>query len=59
MIAVYCPRHGSEVLMSERRIRSLRNAPTALELDVECYCGERITVRTGRRRTGARTRSDW
>lgn len=59
MIAVYCPRHGADVLMSERRIRCLRNAATAVELDVECYCGERITVRTGRLRTGPRTRSDW
>lgn len=49
MFVIRCPRHGSRVLVSERRIRALRNTGTGILLDVECWCGQRVLLRTGRR----------
>lgn len=49
MLAVFCPRHGTRVLLSERRIRALRNTDHGILIEVECYDGERIVLRTGRR----------
>ncbi|HXV93538.1 MAG TPA: hypothetical protein VD813_09595 [Pseudonocardia sp.] len=49
MLTVHCPRHGSRVLLSERRIRAVHNTPDGIVLDVECHDGERILVVTGRR----------
>lgn len=48
MLAVHCPRHGCRVLLTERRIRALHNTPRGIVLEVECDCGERITLVTGR-----------
>lgn len=48
MLVVHCPRHGAQVLLSERRIRALRNTPRGIVLEVECHDGERIVLVTGR-----------
>jgi hypothetical protein len=37
-------------LVTETRIRSLRNTADAIMVDVECWCGRYVTVRTGRPR---------
>jgi hypothetical protein len=48
MFAIDCPVHGSKVLVGTRRIRSLVNTASGILLDVECYCGARVTAGTGR-----------
>ena len=50
MFTIDCPTHGAKMLLSERRIRSLRNTDTGIVLVVECYCGHRQKILTGRRR---------
>ena len=49
MFAVHCPRHGSRVLLSERRIRALHHTDNGIVIEAECYDGERVFVVTGRR----------
>jgi hypothetical protein len=49
MFSAYCPRHRSNVLLSEGQIRGLSNLDGSIVVDVECYDGERIRVVTGRR----------
>lgn len=49
MFTVHCSQHGSEVLLSERRIRTLHHTPRGLDLEWECWCGSRGWIRTGRR----------
>lgn len=48
MLFITCPVRGDE-LIPERRIRSLTNTPTGIVLSVDCFCGQRHRVRTGRR----------
>ncbi|MGH3775558.1 MAG: hypothetical protein ACRDRR_07440 [Pseudonocardiaceae bacterium] len=48
MFAVHCPRHGTRVLLTERRIRALHNTGTGIVIEAECYDGERVFVVTGR-----------
>ena len=55
MFVIDCPAHGSRVLLSERRIRNLRNTDAGVLLDLECYCGHVERIRTGRRHSTART----
>lgn len=50
MFTIDCPNHGTRMLLTERRIRSLRNTDSGIILELECYCGHRATVCTGRRR---------
>jgi len=50
MFTVKCPRHGSEVLLSERGIESLRNTAAGIEVRWVCHCGHRGSLLTGRRR---------
>ena len=50
MLSIHCPTHKSEVLVTERRIRSMRNTEHGIVMDVECYCGTHVTIRTGRKR---------
>jgi hypothetical protein len=50
MFSVHCPQHGSEVLLPERRIESLRNTMAGIEVRWVCYCGHRGSFMTGRRR---------
>jgi len=54
MFAVYCPRHGTEVLLDERRIRGLTNVEGAILVELECYDGELILLVTGRGRHAQR-----
>jgi hypothetical protein len=49
MFSVHCPRHGSRVLLSERRIRDLHNTPDGIVVELECHDGARIRLVTGRR----------
>ncbi|WP_433088926.1 hypothetical protein ACQP1P_21975 [Dactylosporangium sp. CA-052675] len=48
MFVIDCPAHRSRVLLSERRVRSLRNTDAGVLLDLECYCGHVERIRTGR-----------
>lgn len=55
MFVIECPQHGSQVLVTERRIRALRNTARGILLEVECWCGQRVVIRTGQRqRPGSR-----
>ena len=49
MFSVHCPIHGSEVLLPERRIESLRNTARGIEVSWVCYCGHHGSFLTGRR----------
>jgi len=51
MFVVSCPAHGRQSMVPETRIRHPRNTPPGIRLDVECWCGTRITIHTGRRRS--------
>lgn len=48
MFVIDCPAHRSRVLLSERRIRSLRNTDAGVLVDLECYCGHVERLHTGR-----------
>jgi len=48
MLSISCPSHGSRVLVGIRRIRSLINTESGIVLVIECYCGMRVVLRTGR-----------
>jgi hypothetical protein len=48
VLRVHCPRHRSEVLLPESRIRALHNTDHGIVVVVECFDGERIVLRTGR-----------
>jgi hypothetical protein len=50
MFRVECPRHGSDVLLSEHAIESLHNRPDGIEVRWRCHCGHRGSMLTGRRR---------
>jgi hypothetical protein len=58
MFTIECPndeahsdasRRRSRVLVTETRIRALRNTADGILLDIECWCGQWVTLRTGRR----------
>jgi hypothetical protein len=57
MFTIECPTHDSRVLVTETRIRDLRNTQGKILLDVECWCGTHVTIRTGRQVTGVFTRT--
>jgi hypothetical protein len=50
MFSVNCPRHGSEVLLTERHITALEPGDGHLTVRWECWCGHRGSHRTGRPR---------
>ena len=60
MFAIDCPTHKSQVLVTDRRIRSLANTDHGIVIDVECWCGTHVTLVTGRsaERAAARTLSN-
>lgn len=58
MFVAYCPTHGREVLLGERRIRGLRNGAQGIEVELECWDGERLLVRTGRPRPAVAARAE-
>ena len=41
-------------MVPETRIRGLHNTAHGILVDVECWCGTRVAIRTGRRRAGVR-----
>ena len=41
MFSVHCPRHGSEVLLGNNRIRGIERSGDRLTVRWECYCGHR------------------
>jgi hypothetical protein len=55
MFSVHCPTHGTEVLLSERRIRAMRATPAGFDVDWECWCGTRGSMHASRAMAG-RTR---
>ncbi|HKH06123.1 MAG TPA: hypothetical protein VKA65_13225 [Acidimicrobiales bacterium] len=43
MLAVHCPRHGAEVLLSARQVRGIEGRGPTLALHYTCHCGHRGT----------------
>lgn len=58
MFEVYCPAHGTAVLLSIGRIEHIHSTPRGLALDWRCWCGQVGRTIGGRtpvaRRSGAR-----
>ena len=50
MFTVQCPRHGSEVMLTERRITGLEPDGDRLTVRWVCWCGFQGSHRTGRSR---------
>lgn len=50
MFSVYCPRHGSDVLLTSRRIVGIDRTDDRLTVRWECWCGQRGSHATGRTR---------
>lgn len=50
MFTVNCPRHGTDVLLSEGAIESMQNTGAGIEVRWICHCGHRGSMTTGRRR---------
>ncbi len=48
MFSVRCPRHGSDVLLSERHITGIERTGDHLKVSWVCWCGHRGSHRTGR-----------
>jgi hypothetical protein len=54
MFSVYCPGHGSQVLLGHRNIVRIVNGEDGIHLHWQCRCGTNGVLVTGRRRrTGA------
>jgi hypothetical protein len=53
MLSVQCPRHGSEVLLSERRIVGIENSHGRITVQWVCWCGHHGSHITGRNRGSA------
>ena len=52
MFSIQCPTHGSEVLLTERRIRGIEPTAAGMRVRYECWCGHRGSFATGRRHGG-------
>jgi hypothetical protein len=50
MFAVHCPRHGSQVLLTERHIVGMEPSADGLTVRWVCWCGHQGAHRTGRAR---------
>lgn len=48
MFSVHCPRHGSNVLLTERHITALDTADGQMTVQWVCWCGHHGSHRTGR-----------
>jgi hypothetical protein len=48
MFTVHCPRHGREVLLTERHILGINRIGDGLTVRWECWCGHKGSHRTGR-----------
>ncbi|HZA78782.1 MAG TPA: hypothetical protein VE623_20590 [Acidimicrobiales bacterium] len=53
MFSVHCPRHGSEVLLSESRILSIDTTGDGLAVRWVCWCGHVGSHHPGRARQAA------
>ncbi|MQA64194.1 MAG: hypothetical protein GEU86_22685 [Actinophytocola sp.] len=50
MFKVYCPRHGSDVLLGYGRVRQVINVrPGVIVVELRCYDGEIVRLLTGSR----------
>jgi hypothetical protein len=54
MFVVYCPTHGSDVMLGVRRVRGATNARGLIVLELECHDGTRLLHVTGRKAEAAR-----
>ncbi|MDQ1598999.1 MAG: hypothetical protein QOD68_473 [Actinomycetota bacterium] len=54
MFVVYCPTHGSDVMLGIRRVRGGANVRGLIVLELECHDGTRILHVTGRKVDAAR-----
>lgn len=53
MFTVYCPQHGSKVLLGLSRLRRMINLePGVILLEFTCYDGEVVQLLTGARVSG-------
>lgn len=50
MFTAHCPRHGSDVLLSETRILAIDNSGDRMRVSWVCWCGHVGSHHTGRRR---------
>lgn len=50
MFSVHCPRHGTEVLLSDSHITSINRSGDGLTVRWVCWCGYHGSHRTGRSR---------
>ena len=48
MFAAHCTTTDSAVLLSESSILAMHRAPTRFDVELECHCGERLTVAVDR-----------
>jgi hypothetical protein len=53
MFSVHCPRHGTEVLLNERRILGIDSSGDQMTVHWVCWCGQHGSHRTGRLRPTA------
>lgn len=59
MFLIDCSSHGRPILLTAARIRGLRNTDHGILLELECWCGTRAHLTTGRNAPGvAVNRSD-
>lgn len=50
MFKIYCPRHGSDVLLGFSRVQKMINVrPGVIVVELRCYDGEVIRMVTGSR----------
>ena len=54
MFVVYCPAHGSDVLLGIRRVRAVTNVRGLIVVELECHDGTRLLHVTGRKAEAAR-----
>jgi hypothetical protein len=48
MFDAYCPTHGKVVLLGHGNIDRLENTDAGILLHAHCWCGEPITITTGK-----------
>lgn len=48
MYDIYCPGHGSVVLLTRHNIETFRNTDAGIEIGYRCDCGHSGTILTGR-----------
>ena len=52
MFDIYCPEHGSRVLLFTNDIEEIRNTKRGIEVHYRCTCGYRGVWLTGRTKDG-------